>query len=81
MESEGSKVNIGIAKQFTILSEKTVSGTRYFYIKVRAGEKTVSGYVPALYTRFQIVKTETVKATETPKATEAPKQTETPEPA
>ncbi len=80
VESAGSKVNIGIAKQFTILSEKTVSGTRYFYIKVRAGEKTVSGYLPALNTRFQIVKTETVKATEPPKATEIPKETETPEP-
>ena len=47
---------------------------------MRAGEKTVSGYLPALNTRFQIVKTETVKATEPPKATEIPKATETPEP-
>lgn len=80
VESAGRKVNIGVNKQFTILSEKTVGGTRYFYIKVSAGKVVVRGYLPADAARFQIVqaKGSTAKQTEKPDTTKVPAVTNAP---
>lgn len=81
IETAGKKINIGSGKQFTVLSEKTVSEVRYFYAKVRVDNDYVYGYLPAESTRFQIVKTSNtnVKATATPKPTSTPKPTATPD--
>lgn len=80
VENAGRKVNIGVNKQFTILSEKTVGGTRYFYIKASAGKAVVRGYLPADAARFQIVqaKGSTAKETETPDKTKEPAATKEP---
>lgn len=75
VESAGKKVNIGVNKQFNIINESTVAKNKYFYIKVRAKNKTVYGYVPAISTRFQIVQTEQASPAE---VTENPSVTETP---
>ena len=86
VESAGKKINIGVNKQFTILSEKTAAKTRYFYIKATAGKAVVRGYLPASAARFQIVQakgstaneTETPAGTKTPTETKAPEETKTP---
>ncbi len=81
VENAGRKVNIGVNKQFTILNEKTVAGTRYFYIKASAGKAVVRGYLPADAVRFQIVqaKGSTAKETEAPDNTKEPADTKKPD--
>jgi len=81
VENSGRKVSIGVNKQFTILNEKTVAGTRYFYIKASAGKAVVCGYLPADAARFQIVqaKGNTAKETSAPYKTKEPSDTKKPD--
>ncbi len=75
VKSGNTTVTLNKGKQFNITSETNVSGERYFYVKLRFNDKTVKGYLPAKYVKFQIVK---VENSNTPAETEAPASTEGP---
>ncbi|BBF45313.1 bifunctional autolysin Atl / N-acetylmuramoyl-L-alanine amidase [Lachnospiraceae bacterium KM106-2] len=52
----GKKVQLSKNHKITILNEKTVSGTRWFYISYKYKNKTHHGYISANYVRLTLSK-------------------------
>ena len=68
VQANGKKVSVKNGKQMTILSQKTVSGKTYFYVKLTYNKVTVKGYLPEQYGFLQIVTEEKVAASPSPSA-------------
>lgn len=61
VKAGGVKVILNNKKQVTVLNEKTVSGAKYYRVKLRFRKKSVKGYLRESVMFFQIVKSEKTK--------------------